>query len=65
MACPTSKTRVCRYESKGRTDNFRVARHSLITNSFAPQLIEVFLQTATTADHHLISDGEQRNRLSD
>jgi hypothetical protein len=47
-----------------QADYFRLARHSLITNSFDPQLIEVFLSTATTADHHQISDGEPRNRLS-
>jgi hypothetical protein len=49
----------------GRADNFRFARHSLITNAFDPQLIGVFLWTATTADHHLTSDDKQRNRLSD
>jgi hypothetical protein len=43
----------------------RIARHSLTTNSFDAQFIEVFLETATTAGHHLISDREQPNRLSD
>jgi len=44
---------------------FRVARHSTITNGFDSQRIDVFLQTATTGDHPLMSDGEERNRLSD
>jgi hypothetical protein len=42
-----------------------VARHSTITNAFDSQRIDVFLQTATTGDHSLMSDGEERNRLSD
>jgi len=42
-----------------------VARHSTITNAFDSQRIDVFLQTATTGDHPLMSDREERNRLSD
>jgi len=47
-----------------RRANFRLTP-SLITNSFDPQLLRFPFRQATAADHHLICDGEQRNRLSD